>query len=59
MVEPNPNRIRKPVLTVIILFSPTNLNRTEPVKIRAAQPETELEVYFKGFQFDAVILYLN
>ena len=38
-VEPDPNRIRKPVLTVIIFWTRTG---TEPEKIKFAEPELEL-----------------
>ena len=41
-VEPNPNRIRKPVLIVTILRTST---RIEPVKIKFVEPETELSPY--------------
>ena len=38
-VKPNPNRIRKPVLPVIVFKSRTG---TEPEKIKFGEPELEI-----------------
>ena len=58
-VEPNPNRIHKPVSTVIIFQTwtgtePEKIKYAEHVKIKFDEPEPEL--YFKQFRFDAFTL---
>ena len=52
-VKPNPNRIHKLVLPVIIFQSRTG---TEPEKIKFAKPKPEPKLYFKRFRFDIPIL---